>query len=176
LFHGTILDNIKYGRPGASMDEIERAVALSGLNHFLQKLSWRLDTVVGERGTHISGGERQSIALARLFLRRPKLLILDEPTSQLDGEVLQHVLGALKTLMVDCTTFMVTHNAETIRLARRVLFLQAGQLRGDAPHQDLYDQDPDYRALWDTGQQRSPRSAAACSDAMNSGTGLAHLH
>src|SRR5207237_9527415 len=85
LFHGTITDNIGYGRPEASREEIERAVQEAGLDRLMRRFPKGLDTVVGERGTQLSGGERQSIALARLFLRKPSLLILDEPTSRLDG-------------------------------------------------------------------------------------------
>jgi subfamily B ATP-binding cassette protein MsbA len=161
LFHGTIMENIGYGRPGASAEEVAQAVELSGLHHLLQKFPKGLHTVVGERGTQLSGGERQSIALARLFLRKPKLLILDEPTSQLDGEALQHVLAALRALTRDCTTFMVTHNLETIYLARRVLFLEAGRLRGNAAHDELYAQNTNYKALWETDRKRNPRAEAS---------------
>ena len=108
-----------------------------------------LETVVGERGTQLSGGERQAVALARLFLRKPKLLVLDEPTSQLDGEALRHVRTALKSLMAGRTTFLVTHNAETIQLAPRVLFLEEGRLVADSTHEALYAGNASYKALWD---------------------------
>jgi ABC-type multidrug transport system fused ATPase/permease subunit len=153
LFHGTIVENIAYGRPQATREEIEQAVRDSGVDWILRRFPKGLETVVGERGTQLSGGERQSIALARLFLRKPKLLMLDEPTSHLDGEALQLVRAALRLLMEGCTSFVVTHNPETIQLADRVLFLENGQLAGDDTHEALYREDARYRALWEEGDQ-----------------------
>jgi ATP-binding cassette, subfamily B, bacterial MsbA len=153
LFHGTIRENIAYGRPAATKAEIEQAVRDSGIDRILRRFPKGLETVVGERGTQLSGGERQSIALARLFLRKPKLLILDEPTSHLDGEALQLVRAALRPLMDGCTTFVVTHNPETIRLADRVLFLENGELAGDSTHEALHGESASYRALWEEAAQ-----------------------
>jgi subfamily B ATP-binding cassette protein MsbA len=153
LFHGTIIENIAYGRPQATSEEIEQAVRDSGVDRILRRFPKGLETVVGERGTQLSGGERQLIALARLFLRKPKLLILDEPTSHLDGEALQLVRAALRPLMEGCTTLVVTHNPETIQLAERVLFLENGQLVGDSTHDALYSENARYRALWEEGRQ-----------------------
>jgi ABC-type multidrug transport system fused ATPase/permease subunit len=149
LFHGTIVENIAYARPGATTGEVEQAVRDSGLDRLMHALPNGLATVVGERGAGLSGGERQSIALARLFLRRPKLLLLDEPTSHLDGEALQLVGTALRRLMEGCTSFLVTHHPETILLAGRVLFLEAGRLVGDDTHEMLLRANDRYRALWE---------------------------
>jgi subfamily B ATP-binding cassette protein MsbA len=149
LFHGSILENISYGRPEASAGEIDAAVRESGLDRLMQRFPKGLGTIVGERGAQLSGGERQSVALARLFLRKPRLLILDEPTSQLDSEALKHVCTALASLMAGRTTFLVTHNAETIRLAGRVLFLDQGRLAAAGDHEDLYAGNRSYKALWD---------------------------
>jgi subfamily B ATP-binding cassette protein MsbA len=161
LFHATVIENIAYGRPAATRAEIEQAVCDSGVERILRRFPKGLNTVVGERGAQLSGGERQSIALARLFLRRPKLLILDEPTSHLDGEALQLVRTALRPLMEGCTTFVVTHNLETIQLADRVLFLENGQLAGDGMHETLYAENARYRALWEEGEYaRRGRQAA----------------
>jgi ATP-binding cassette, subfamily B, bacterial len=159
LFHGTILENIAYGRPDATPEEIAEAVRASGLDRLVQRFPKRLDTIVGERGAQLSGGERQTVALARLFLRKPRLLILDEPTSQLDGEALGHVCRALERLMAGRTTFIVTHNAETIRLASRVLFLEQGRLAGTGTHEALYTGNARYKALWDekAGGRRAAR-------------------
>jgi subfamily B ATP-binding cassette protein MsbA len=158
LFHGTIVENISYGRPEATADEIERAVRDSGLDRLLRRFPKGLQTIVGERGTQLSGGERQSIALARLFLRKPKLLILDEPTSHLDGEALQIIRAALRPLMAGCTSFIITHNRETVQLADRVLFLENGQLVGDDTHEVLHRANVRYRGLWEE-EGREPREA-----------------
>jgi len=139
---------------------IDRAVQESGLDRIMRRFPRGLETIVGERGTQLSGGERQSIALARLFLRKPSLLILDEPTSHLDGEALQLIRAALRSLMTGCTSFVVTHNLETIQLADRVLFLESGQLVSDGTHDALYRDNTRYRALWEEGsrarRQRMP--------------------
>jgi ABC-type multidrug transport system fused ATPase/permease subunit len=162
LFHGTILENIAYGRPDATSWEIEQAVRDSGLDRLMRRFPNGLAAVVGERGTQLSGGERQSIALARLFLRRPKLLILDEPTAHLDGEALQLVATALQRLMNGRTSFIVTHNPEMIRLADRVLFLEGGQLAGEGSHDLLYMENARYRALWEEGSRaRQGRDGAS---------------
>ena len=153
LFHGTIRENIAYGRPGATAAEIEQAVRDSGLDRILRRFPAGLETVVGERGAQLSGGERQSMALARLFLRKPSVLILDEPTSQLDGEALQLIGAALRPLMRGCTTFIVTHHPETIQLADRVLFLENGRLAADGTHAALYREHARYRALWEEGSR-----------------------
>ena len=125
------------------------------------------NSAVSEQLVHLSR-VLTSIALARLFLRRPKLLVLDEPTSQLDGEALQLIRDGLRRLMDGCTCFLVTHNAETIRLADRVLFLENGRLVGDSTHQVLYSQDARYRALWQAGSQgdglQAARGAVLASD------------
>ena len=149
LFQSTIGENIAYGKPGASAEEIEAAVRESGLARILGRFPEGLQSTVGERGAELSGGERQSIALARLFLRKPRLLILDEPTSQLDGEALQLVRARLKPLMEGATTFIVTHNLDTVDLADRVLFLENGRLAADGDHRTLLRNEPAYRALWE---------------------------
>lgn len=148
LFQTTIGENISYGKPGASVGEVEEAVRASGLDQILGRFPEGLQTLVGERGAQLSGGERQSIALARLFLRRPRLLILDEPTSQLDGEALQLVRAALKPLMEGATSFIVTHNLDTVELANRVIFLENGRLAADGDHRSLLRLEPRYSALW----------------------------
>jgi subfamily B ATP-binding cassette protein MsbA len=175
LFHGTIMENIAYGRPAATRPEIEQAVRDSGVDRILRRFPKGLETVVGERGTQLSGGERQSIALARLFLRKPTLLLLDEPTAHLDGEALQLVRAALRPLMDGCTTFVVTHNPETIQLADRVLFLENGQLAGDGTHEALYRENARYRALWEEGEnaRRGPERSDARAQLSLSGTDAA---
>ena len=147
LFHGTIAENVGYGRMDATLDEIERAIREAGAEPVIKRLADGLETEVGERGTTLSAGERQLIALARLFLRNPRVLILDEPTSHLDGEVLRRVTVALKRLMVGRTTFVIAHDPETIQLANRVVLLERGRLVADATHETLLSDNVIYRAL-----------------------------
>lgn len=149
LFHGTIRENITYGDPEATPEDIEKAVHDSGLYRLMDRFPNGMDTTVGERGSQLSGGERQTIALARLFLRSPQLLILDEPTSQLDGEALQHIRAALEVLMKGRTSFLVTHNPETLRLADRILFLDNGELVTNGTHKELFTSNLRYQALWE---------------------------
>jgi ABC-type multidrug transport system fused ATPase/permease subunit len=162
LFHGTIRENIAYGRPEATTDEIEQAVRESGLDRIMRRFPKALETLVGERGAQLSGGERQAIGLARLFLRKPTVLLLDEPTAHLDGEALHLVRAALKPLMEGSTSFIVTHNPEAIQIANRVLFLENGELVGDGTHEALYSANARYRALWED-EGRTRREAARAS-------------
>ena len=147
LFHATIAENIAYGRPEATREEIELAARDCSAEPLIRKLPNGFQTVVGERGAKLSGGERQLVALARLFLRNPRILILDEPTSHLDGEALRRVGLALKKLMVGRTTFLVAHRAETIQLAERILLLDRGRLVAEGTHEALLAEQPLYRTL-----------------------------
>lgn len=148
LFQGTILENIGYGRPDATPEEVEEAARTAGVDRLAKKLPNGYETIVGERGTQLSGGERQRVALARLFLRNPRILILDEPTAHLDGEALQFTILALRKLMAGCVTFIVTHQSDMVEMADRVLFFDQGNLVGDGTHQTLLAENSSYEALW----------------------------
>jgi ABC-type multidrug transport system fused ATPase/permease subunit len=147
LFHATIAENIAYGRPGSSRDEIERAAWESGAADLIRRLPQGLETIVGDRGTRLSGGERQLVALARLFLRNPRVLILDEPTAHLDGEALLHVGVSLKRLMGGRTTLLAAHRPETIQLADRIILLDQGCVVTEGTHEGLVADQPLYRRL-----------------------------
>jgi len=137
LFQATIVENIAYGRLDASRAEIEAAARASGVEQLVQRFPHGLETVVGERGGTLSGGERQVIALARFFLRQPRLLLLDEPTAHLDGEALYQVGEALQRLMAGRTTVLIAHRPETIQLADRILLLDQGRLLATGTHNTL---------------------------------------
>ncbi len=147
LFHATIAENIAYGRPEASRTEIERAARESGADLLVRRLPRAFETVVGDRGAKLSGGERQLVALARLFLRNPRILILDEPTTHLDGEALHQVGIALKGLMEGRASFVVAHRPETVQLAARILLLDQGRLIAEGTHEALLAESALYRRL-----------------------------
>jgi ABC-type multidrug transport system fused ATPase/permease subunit len=147
LFQATIAENITYGRLEASREELAQAARESGVEQLLQRFPQGFETIVGERGTKLSGGERQLIALARLFLRKPHILLLDEPTSHLDGEALQQVGTALQRLMTGRTTFLIAHRPETVQLADRILLFDQGRLLAEGTHASLLETNALYRKL-----------------------------
>jgi len=147
LFQATIAENIAYGRLGASHEELVQAACESGVAQLVQRFPQGFETVVGERGAKLSGGERQLIALARLFLRKPRLLLLDEPTAHLDGEALHQVGTALQRLMVGRTTLLIAHRPETVQLADRILLIDQGRLLAEGTHESLLATSALYRKL-----------------------------
>jgi ABC-type multidrug transport system fused ATPase/permease subunit len=157
LFHGTVADNVAYAKLFAEPREIEAAVLAAGAQSLVDRLAAGLDTEVGELGSALSGGERQVIALARLILRNPHILLLDEPTTHLDGEARRRVISALERLMTGRTTFLVSHHAELTRLADRVLLLDNGRLVADSTHEALQAHSKLYRSL--LAKQDRPRRA-----------------
>jgi ABC-type multidrug transport system fused ATPase/permease subunit len=160
LFHASIAENIAYARPDASRNEIECAARDAGADRVIQKLPHGFETIVGDRGGKLSGGERQLIALARLFLRNPRILFLDEPTAHLDGEALAHVGAALTRLIARRTAFIVAHRPETLQLATRIVVLDGGRLIADGTHETLLDDSPLYATLLaEMGKRSGDREA-----------------
>ncbi len=158
LFHSTVAENIAYGRPDASAVEIETCALEAGLGGLLKRLPAGLQTVVGDRGNRLSGGERQRVALARLFLKNPKVLILDEPTAHLDGEALRDVAKAMSRLSNGRTTFLIAHRPEIIRLAKRILLLDNGRVVAEGTHEALMASEPVYASLLASlARDRTPR-------------------
>ncbi len=130
LFHASIGENVAYGLTGATPAQIASAAERAGLHDLLARLQDGLDTIVGDRGCRLSGGERQRIALARLFLRDPKILILDEPTTHLDVKARREVTDTLMQLARGRTTFLIEHHPEVLRMADRYVMLEAGRVVG----------------------------------------------
>ena len=124
----SVAENIAYGRPGASREEIERAAIAAQADEFICRLPQGYDTVIGERGATLSGGQRQRLAIARALLKDAPVLILDEPTAALDAETEASLMEALERLMAGRTTFIIAHRLSTIRRADRVMVLEAGRL------------------------------------------------
>ncbi|MGV3540385.1 MAG: ABC transporter ATP-binding protein, partial [Rufibacter sp.] len=137
LFGGTIRENIAYGKPDASEEEIVLAAQKANALQFIQSFPEGFDTVVGERGIKLSGGQRQRIAIARAILKDPAILILDEATSSLDSESEKLVQDAMDVLMKDRTTIIIAHRLATIRKVDKILVIDRGQIVEEGSHEVL---------------------------------------
>lgn len=154
LFGGTIRENIEYGKPGASLEEIEAAAKKANAHIFVDSFPEKYDTVVGERGIQLSGGQRQRIAIARAVLKDPRILILDEATSSLDSESERLVQEALDKLMVGRTSLVIAHRLSTIRKADRILVLDKGSISENGRHEELLAKENGlYRSLLELQMQ-----------------------
>jgi ABC-type transport system involved in Fe-S cluster assembly fused permease/ATPase subunit len=157
LFNDTIRYNIAYGRPGASPDEIEHAAKLAQLHDFVTALPDGYETMVGERGLKLSGGEKQRVAIARTILKEPKILLFDEATSALDTNTEREIQRSLRAVSVDRTTLVIAHRLSTVIDADTILVLDHGRIVERGRHQDLLDRDGVYAEMW-RKQQESARA------------------
>ena len=137
LFSGTVYDNIEYGKPGASREEIQEAAKLAGAHEFITQLAEGYDTFVGERGVKLSGGQKQRISIARVFLKNPPILILDEATSALDNESERIIQESLEKLAKGRTTLTIAHRLTTIRDAKTILVLTEEGIQEQGSHEEL---------------------------------------
>jgi ATP-binding cassette subfamily B protein len=137
LFGGSIADNIAYGKPGASTEEIEQAAQQANAHEFIQAFPERYATLVGERGIKLSGGQRQRVAIARAILKNPAILILDEATSSLDSESERLIQEALETLMRGRTSFIIAHRLATVRHVDRIIVIAGGRVVESGTHEEL---------------------------------------
>ena len=139
LFSGTIRENIAYGKPGASMDEITEAARRANIHDFIQELPDGYDTFVGERGARLSGGQKQRISIARVFLKNPPILILDEATSALDNESERWIQQSLEELSKDRTTITIAHRLSTIRNADEIIVITENGIAERGTHESLLE-------------------------------------
>jgi ATP-binding cassette subfamily B protein len=137
VFHTTIAENIRYARPDASDDEVERAAAAAGVDEFIARLPDRYATVVGERGAALSAGERQRIAIARALLVNPSVLVLDEPTAALDPIAERQISEGYERVMRGRTTLLITHRLALAEAADRVLVLGSSGIVEQGPPEEL---------------------------------------
>jgi len=148
LFAGTIKDNIAYGKPNASMSEVIEAAKAAGIHDFIVSLPKGYETNVAERGVTLSGGQRQRIAIARTLILDPKILILDDPTSNLDAETEALIVEALKKLVEGRTVIIVTQRLSTLKLAERIIVLDNGRVVEEGTHEDLMRRGGIYAKLY----------------------------
>jgi len=159
LFRGTIRDNIAYGKPGATEEEIVEAARLANADEFIQRMPHGYDTMVGERGSTLSGGQRQRIGIARAVVRNSPILMLDEPTAALDTESEKLVMEALERLMQGRTVITIAHRLSTIRDSDKIVVLKGGYVAEEGPHDELIAKGGIYADLWGT-QQAAPAPPA----------------
>lgn len=148
LFHRTLRENIRYGRPSASDQEITTAACYAHADEFIEKMPEKYDTLVGERGLTLSGGQRQRIAIARAFLKEAPILLLDEATSALDSITESYIQDSLEQLMQGRTTLVIAHRLSTLMHMDRILVFDKGEIIEDGTHQALLEKKGRYYTLW----------------------------
>jgi ABC-type multidrug transport system fused ATPase/permease subunit len=151
LFSATVHENIAYGRPDASLEEVEEAARAAQAEDFIRELPKGYDTLVGERGFTLSGGQRQRLGIARAILADPRILILDDATSSVDASTENRLKLALQNVMAGRTTFVIAHRASTIALADEIVVLEQGRIAAQGTHDELLETSPLYREIVEKG-------------------------
>lgn len=150
LFNGTILENLLYAKPDASIEEIESACKTANIYDFIMSLPNKFDTLVGNRGLKLSGGEKQRVSIARVVLKNPKILILDEATSSLDSISENLISDALNNIMIGRTSIVIAHRLSTIIAADKIMVLEKGIITSEGKHTELLEKSPKYKQLYET--------------------------
>ncbi|WP_027438598.1 ABC transporter ATP-binding protein [Lachnospira multipara] len=149
LFSGTIYENILYGRPDATREEVIEAAKNANAHEFIMAMPDGYDTDIGQRGVKLSGGQKQRISIARVFLKNPAILIFDEATSALDNESEKVVQDSLESLAANRTTIVIAHRLSTIRNAQKILVLTDNGIEEEGSHKELMEKNGIYRGLYD---------------------------
>ena len=152
LFNDTIWNNVAYGCPEASDEAIWKAIDMASLRSFVESIPDGVATIVGERGLKVSGGEKQRIAIARVLLKNPAILLFDEATSALDSESERSILKAMADISANKTTLVIAHRLSTVVDADRILVVDGGEIVEQGSHQELLTQDGQYARLWQMQQ------------------------
>lgn len=148
LFNDTIFENIRYGRPKAEEHEVLQAISMAHLDEFITQLPVGTDTIVGERGLKLSGGEKQRVAIARTILKKPPILVFDEATSSLDSKSEKMILKAINEIAKETTSLIIAHRLSTIVNADKIIVLDKGQIVEQGSHEDLLNKQTFYYELW----------------------------
>jgi ATP-binding cassette subfamily B protein len=160
LFNDTIYYNIAYGRPDASREEVVRAAQAAHIHEFIETLPKGYDTLVGERGLKLSGGEKQRVAIARTILKDPPILVFDEATSSLDSKSEQAILEAMQQVASRHTTLVIAHRLSTIVDADLILVMEGGHIMERGTHRELLEQGGTYAHLWELQQEERANEPA----------------
>ena len=150
LFNGTILENLLYAKPDATKEEIENACRVANIYDFINGLPDKFDTVVGNRGLKLSGGEKQRVSIARVVLKDPKILILDEATSSLDSISESLIQSALSAVMKGRTSIVIAHRLSTVIAADKIMVIENGVITETGSHEELIETSRKYRELYET--------------------------
>jgi len=148
LYEGTIRENILFPRPNATEEELQQSIIGAYVNEFTDRFEKGIDTLIGERGVKLSGGQRQRISIARALLARPKIVILDEATSNLDTQSEAFIQKSLGLLMQNRTTFVIAHRLSTIQKADQILVIEDGDIVERGKHEELIALQGRYHELY----------------------------
>ena len=148
LFEGTIRENVLFSQPDATEEELNDALRSAYVPEFAERFDDGLETVIGERGVKLSGGQRQRVAIARALLANPRVLVLDEATSNLDTESESYIQKSLEVLMKGRTTFVIAHRLSTIRRADQILVIESGNIVERGTHEELIAAEGRYHQLY----------------------------
>jgi len=157
LFNESIYENIRYGNPKADKADVERAVRLAHLDRFIEQLPQGLDTLVGERGLKLSGGEKQRVAIARTILKDPAILVFDEATSSLDSKTEKAILQSIREISKGHTSLVIAHRLSTIIDADRILVMDNGKIIESGTHNKLLLERGIYKHMWELQQKEDEK-------------------